>query len=473
MKDWRALLAAPRFRALWLALLCDNLGSWCVIAALPILVAQRFGAGLVLVLSLGLRLLPKLLLAPLAGLVLHRFGPHRTAGTAMLMTALLTALLPWCTDIVLLQILLAAIGTLDLFILPALFSLRGPVTPPGLEMACNTLFSVADRAAKIAGPALGGLALAAGLQPAFVGYGLLIALATLPLIGLSGSVDASLAGPGDGTGEGLEDGRETGWRVGWGIGWIAARVAGRAAPGVHGAAAPGVHGAAAPGVHGAAALGVHGAAAPGPSGWRLDSGLADFWRILRTDRQIVGLLVAAITYSVMLGGLRPFLFWANRDWFGASDTAWTGLLAAQGAGALIGAVASAVFVPRLLRHMSAYTLTLLTGVLEGAIHLLLLLAHSSLQAVVILALAGIPEIISTAAWFTVIQARMSAERQGRFFTLIAPLWDLAFAVGLASAGLHAQGVLSLSAYWALVSLIATVPLVPLILLNVREGRMGR
>jgi hypothetical protein len=67
---------------------------------------------------------------------------------------------------------------------------------------------------------------------------------------------------------------------------------------------------------------------------------------------VAGLLIAAVTYSVMMGGLRPFLFWANHDWFGASDSAWTGLLAAQGVGALIGAVVSAMFVGRLLRQMS-------------------------------------------------------------------------------------------------------------------------
>ena len=66
MQDYQALIAAPRFRAFWFALLCNNLASWCVIAAIPILVAERFGAGMVLVLSLGLRTLPKVILAPVA-----------------------------------------------------------------------------------------------------------------------------------------------------------------------------------------------------------------------------------------------------------------------------------------------------------------------------------------------------------------------------------------------------------------------
>ncbi|MFL5287207.1 MAG: MFS transporter [Rhodopila sp.] len=387
MNEWRTLLAASRFRAFWLALLCDNLGSWCVIAAMPILVADRFGAGLVLVASLALRILPKLVLAPVAAGLIRRVGPARLASTAMLLMAGLTAALPWCRDLALLEVLIAAIGALDLFIIPGLLTLRTPVTPPGLEMAGNTLCSVADRAAKVAGPALGGLAVLAGFDVAFTGFALLIAASAVPVARLSTIIPVEA------------DARR--------------------------------------------------------------GNLWSFLAIIRGDREVLGLLVAGVTYMVLLGGLRPFLFWANSDWYGASNTAWTWLLAAQGAGALVGALVSVLVVPGLLRRMSAYRLSLLTGLAEGAAHLLLA-ATSSVQAIAILALAGIPEIISTAAWFTAIQARLSAAQQGSFYTVSAPLWDLAFALGIASAGLHAQGVLSLSVYWALVSLIATLPLLPLL-----------
>ena len=395
MRDYQALIAAPRFRTFWLTLLCNNLGSWCVTAALPILVAERFGAGMVLVLSLGLRIVPKVILAPLAGGLLRRFGAARVASTAMVATAVLTVLLPRCDNLVLLQVFIGAIGTLDMFIMPGLFSLRVPVTPPGLEMASNTLCTVADRTGKIAGPAIGGLAIMAGFDAAFAGFAVLIALSAIPVARLSAPAIRPFTGA------------QTGSLIG-------------------------------------------------------------FLRTIRTDRQVAGLVIASVTYMVMFGGLRPFLFWANRDWFGASDAAWTGLLAAQGAGALLGALASAVFVSHLLRGMSAYTLTLLTGIMEGSILLLLLLAQTSAQAIVILALAGIPEIISTAAWFTELQSRMLPTQQALFFTFAAPLWDLFFALGIASAALHAEGLLSLSAYWTLMSLIPTVPLVPLLAIHLRH-----
>ena len=149
----------------------------------------------------------------------------------------------------------------------------------------------------------------------------------------------------------------------------------------------------------------------------------------------------------------------------ASDAAWTGLLSAQGVGALIGAVVAGLFGRRFERWLSAYALTLVTGILEGVLHLALLFAVDGTQAMLVLAAASIPEILSTATWFTAMQERLTPQQQGVFFTFAMPVWDCAFALGVMSAGLHASGSLSLTAFWALVSLSATLPLVPLLLVH--------
>lgn len=392
MPDWLLLLRNRRFRGFWLALLCGELGEWCLIASLPILVAQRFGAGMELVLSLGLRVLPKLVLAPFASRLLTRFGAARTASVAMAVMGILTAVLPFCRTLPILQVLIALIGTLDLFVLPGLFTLRASVTPAGLEMSGNTLCSIADRGAKVAGPVLGGLATVGGLVPAFTGFGALLLLSAIPIAR-------------------LPDVRGT-----------------RDGPGLT---------------------------------------LRGYVRLITTDRQIAGLLISVNAYLILIGGLRPFLFWANRDWFGGSDTAWTGLLAAQGAGALIGAVAAALLGQRLTRAISPYRLMLLAGLAEGLSFFLLLLVHTPAQAMLVLGLAGIPEVVSAAAWFTAAQMRVPADRLGAFYTLSAPLWDVFITIGIASAGLYAGGVLSLSAYWAMLAVIATAPILPLMIVRDR------
>ena len=399
MHDWKTLLAVPRFRALWLALVGADLGSWCVLAALPILVAERYGAGGALVLSLTWRILPKIVLAPVSGALLRRFGAPRVTCIALVAEAGLTAWLPWCDDFVLLQVVIAGIGALDVFTVPGLLSLRGDVTPAGLEMASNSLCSMADRIGKTAGPALGGLAVTLGFVPAFLGFAIVIAVAAIPVLALPRpALDA---------------------------------------PASHVTRLPG-----------------------------------EFLRMLRNDRVLVGLLGGAVCYLVMFGGLRPFLFWANREWFGAADTAWTGLMAAQGAGAVIGALAAGTFNRSLLRRVSAYTLSMIAAILEGLFHLALLLcpagAAGAWVAMGILALTGIPEVISTAAWFTAVQQRLSPERQGLYFAFTSPMWDCAYAIGVTSAGLHAGGMLSLGPWWAILSLTATLPVLPLLLLDTRR-----
>jgi predicted MFS family arabinose efflux permease len=401
MSDWKALLAVPRFRGLWTALLCANLGSWSVMAALPILVAERYGAGGALVLSLSWRILPKILLAPLSGVMLRRYGAPRVACLALVGQAMLTAALPWCGNFVVLQCAIAGIGALDVFMMPGLLSLRSVVTPKGMELAGNSLCSMADRAGKTVGPAIGGIAVTAGFEPAFLGFAVAIMLAAIPVAGLPRPV------------------RESPLR-----------------------------------------------------GWSFMQLPGEFWRMLRADHVLVGLLICAVIYMVMLGGLRPFLFWANREWFGAADTAWTGLMAAQGAGAVIGALFVGTFNRALLRRASAYTLTLVTGIIEGMCHLLLLLcptgAAGAWMAMGILALAGIPEVVSTATWFTAMQHRLSPEKQGLFFAFTSPMWDCAYAIGAMSAGLHAGSMLNLGPWWAMLSLTATLPIVPLLLWEVRR-----
>jgi MFS family permease len=401
MGDWKSLLLVPRFRALWFALLCANLGSWSVMAALPILVAERYGAGGALVLSLSWRILPKIVLAPVSGALLRRFGAPRVACLALAAEAVLTGALPWCDDFVVLQVVIASIGAVDVFMMPGMMALRGTVTPDGYELAGNSLCSMADRIGKTVGPAIGGLAVTAGFGPAFLGFAIAIGVAAVPVAGLP-----------------------------------------RARP-----EAP-----------------LH--------GWNVVALPGEFWRMLRGDPVLIGILVCAVTYMVMIGGLRPFLFWANREWFGASDSAWTGLMAAQGAGAVIGALVAGTFNRALLRRASAYRLTMVTGVLEGAGHLLLVFCPpgpvGTWVAMVILAVTGIPEVIATATWFTVMQQRLSPERQGLFLAFTSPMWDCAYTVGVLSAGLHAGAMLDLAPWWVVLSLVATLPILPLIVLDARR-----
>jgi hypothetical protein len=403
MRDWKTLLSIPGFRGLWLALVSDSLGSWCVIASLPILVAQSFGAGDELVISLASRVLPRILLAPAAGAVLRHFGPTRVAVWTLGASGVLTALLPWCRDFSVLQIAILTIGILDVFVGPALLVLRTPVTPRGLEMAGNTLFFSADRLAKFAGPGLAALTAMAGFPAAYFAFGAAMLVA-------AGCIERLPARAG-----GAPDGQPV-------------RAVGTFAV------------------------------------------LRDFAAMLRGDGVLRALAICAVPYMVTYGGMRPFLFWANAEWFGASDAAWTVLLSAQGIGAIVGASVCGIFCRAMLRAMSVYELMLAASLLEGLSHVSLLFASGTGGAVLLLILGGIPEMLAYAAYFTCIQQRLPPNRQAVFYSMQQPLLDLAFLLGTTSAGLHADGMLTLGEYWALLSLFSTLPVVALAALHLHAGR---
>ncbi len=402
MRDWKTLLATPGFRCFWLALMSDGMGTWCVIATLPILVAERFGAGSELVISLGLRVAPRILLAPAAGALLRRYGAARVAAVTIAATGVLTALLPWCRDFVVLQAAILAIGVMDVCVGPALLALRTPVTPRGLEVAGNTLFAFADRVAKFVGPALAGLAVAAGFTAAYLGFGAAMLFAAGAILCLPTALCTDDAEP----------------------------------------------------MRGISMLAVP----------------RDFVAMLRNDPVLVALLLCAVPYMVTFGGMRPFLFWANTEWFGASDAAWTMLLAAQGVGAIAGALLSGLFSRALLRTMAVYQLMLVASLLEGLSHVALLFATGTGSAVVLLILGGIPEMLGYATWFACIQERLEPDRQAVFYSMQQPLLDTAFALGVASAGLHAQHIMTLGSYWAVLSLFSTLPVVALLALHLRSRR---
>jgi hypothetical protein len=62
------------FRRVGFALAFYSFCSWMLVAALPLLVAQRFGTGTDLVGSLALRLAPRILFAPAAASLIRRAG---------------------------------------------------------------------------------------------------------------------------------------------------------------------------------------------------------------------------------------------------------------------------------------------------------------------------------------------------------------------------------------------------------------
>ncbi|WDZ76197.1 MFS transporter [Ensifer adhaerens] len=155
------LWGAAAFRRISLVLVVHSFGSWMLVAALPLIVAARFGAGAELVGSLALRLLPRILFAPLAAALLRRTGPHIPVRCAIAGIAVAIPGLALAPDAITLQAIVFLIGLADTVITPGLLTLRAASVPPARNMEANTAFQAIDRFAKIFGPPATGLAAAA------------------------------------------------------------------------------------------------------------------------------------------------------------------------------------------------------------------------------------------------------------------------------------------------------------------------
>ncbi|MBZ7923433.1 MFS transporter [Ensifer adhaerens] len=379
------------FRRISLVLTVDSFCSWMLVAALPLIVAARFGAGVELVGSLALRLLPSLLLAPIVASLLRRSGPRLPVLCSLFVTAVATPSLAFATDAMTLQMIVLVIGAADAVITPGLLTLRAAVVPAGRNMEANTAFQAIDRFAKIFGPPAAGLAAASTSIVAT-----LVALALAQI----GAVLLLMLQPGD------------------------KPVRQNAAP----------------------------------------SDASGFGRetiaIFRENPLLWALLLPAFGYMVSLGALQPFLFWLNRDQFHLGPEMWTLLLAAQGAGALIGAVVSHRLAGALTTTRALLRAYLLSSLFEGLSTFALIFAPNYLAASTLLIVGGIPEMVAFATYFTLVQRCLPLERQTVLYAISLPLMDACLIAGIVSGALYTSNLLSLGQFWLFASACAVLPVLP-------------
>jgi MFS family permease len=86
---FRAVFAVPAYRRLWAARTVSQWGDVAATVALGLLVLQLTGSGLGVAAVVAAEIIPVLLLAPLAGVVVDRFPRRRVMITADLVRAAL------------------------------------------------------------------------------------------------------------------------------------------------------------------------------------------------------------------------------------------------------------------------------------------------------------------------------------------------------------------------------------------------
>jgi MFS family permease len=150
------------FRRLWLAGLISDTGDWMLLVALPVMVYQVTGSTLGTAFAFLIELIPVLLVTPIAGRLAD--GGNRRAllvTVSLVQAALLLPLLGGAHLPILYCVIAAQAGMAVVFDAAKNAALPAMVTPEEL-VAANSLIGLNQNLGRLAGAALGGLALVDG-----------------------------------------------------------------------------------------------------------------------------------------------------------------------------------------------------------------------------------------------------------------------------------------------------------------------
>jgi DHA3 family macrolide efflux protein-like MFS transporter len=162
------VLAIPAFRRLWLAQLGSQLGEAIALVAMPLLVYGLTGSAELLSLIFILQLLPRVVLAPIAGMLADSLDRRRIVLGADLTRAGLVALLPFTNSAWQIALLAMLVAVGNALARPAELAAVPMVVPPGQLVPALSVSQVAASFVRIVGPALAaGVIAALGPRPAF------------------------------------------------------------------------------------------------------------------------------------------------------------------------------------------------------------------------------------------------------------------------------------------------------------------
>jgi MFS family permease len=165
---FRDVLAIPAFRTLWLAQLASQLGEAVALVAMPLLVYALTGSPELLSLIFVLQLLPRVVLAPVAGLLADRLDRRRILLTADLARAGVVALIPFTDQTWQIALLASLVSVGNALARPAELAAVPMVVPSAQLVPALSLTHLSGSVVRVIGPALAaGVIAATGPGPAF------------------------------------------------------------------------------------------------------------------------------------------------------------------------------------------------------------------------------------------------------------------------------------------------------------------
>ena len=357
------------FRRYIYAYVITQINLWMIPILTPILLNKRIGIGQEFALTLGLQWLPSILMGPITGFLLKKWGPHKIYIAVMCIYPIIIFLFPFATNLFQLQLIILGLGIGQAVSSPCSLTLRAYVMPEGKEVAGNSIIVGTQRLAKVIGPLIAGILVATfDVETSFV----ISALFCIP------SIIALMAIP-------IKYPKQ---------------------------------------VHFAKKRPLE----------NIKTTIRNLFKLLFSNRLILGLFVTAIGYTITLGALKIYLF-SLADLLGDEETVYALLLASQGFGALVGAIFSQRMISTMQRWFSLSAIYAVVSIVEGLLLSMMNLYPSIYFVITILVFASIFETIAFVIYFSLLQKLIAIEDQGLFNSITMPIIDSSYLIGVMLVGL--------------------------------------
>lgn len=374
--------------------------NWMSIGLIPLIVSQFFGHEGEFILALGIRLLPKLLFGGLISKLLDLKNPILILVYCSLVLAILNAFLPFLHNYLFFLAILFFMGIIDVCVIPTLLLLRSILIQENKRVIENTYYQFIDRASKILGPLFALIILFFyEIEVCFFLISMMFIIFCF-LVRLL-NIRAFYANKSQYYKEKKIENITTAFKF------------------------------------------------------------SGFISTIFSNTSVLHLLVIPATgYLLMLGALNPFLFWSNIETFGNVDKKWIYFIIAQGIGTLIGTLIAVYIQKKSFFKQKILNIYLWTCLIEGLLHLILAWVSEFKLALIILAISGIPEIIATIIYYTVVQKIILKNDERAFYTFSVMLLDSSYFIGILLGELYISGLFSLQNYWIIVASFSILPVIP-------------
>ena len=150
----RSVLRQPAFARLWSAQLVAQLGEAIALVAMPLLVYALTGSAELLSLIFVLQLVPRVVLAPIAGMLADRLDRRRVILSADVARAGLVALIPFMDQAWQVALLATLVAIGNTIARPAELAAVPAVVPPGQLVPALSATQVAGSVVRVIGPTL-------------------------------------------------------------------------------------------------------------------------------------------------------------------------------------------------------------------------------------------------------------------------------------------------------------------------------